>query len=315
MMVAEQKPTGLIASLPNVRGRYSENASLGEYTWFRVGGPAEALFKPADANDLIDFLARKAIDIPVTVIGMGSNLLVRDGGVPGVVIRLGKEFAHVSTDGTKVTAGAGALDMNVALTAEQDSIAGLEFLSGIPGTIGGALRMNGGAYGSEIKDILVSAQAVDAGGVLHDLTVNDMGFGYRHSDIAEDWIFTQATFNGRREAQSEISRRMGQIKAAREATQPLRMATGGSTFANPENGHAWELIEQAGCRGLTRGGAMMSDKHCNFMINTGEATAADLEGLAEDVHSRVLETTSVDLKWEIRCIGVAPEGRGTEEFS
>ncbi|MHA1597863.1 MAG: UDP-N-acetylmuramate dehydrogenase [Alphaproteobacteria bacterium] len=306
--MTEGKPSksgGLLDSLPGVRGRYTENADLGQYTWFRVGGAAEVLFKPADANDLSAFLGRKAFDVPVTVIGMGSNLLVRAGGVPGVVIRLGKEFARITTDGTEITAGAGALDLNVALTAEQEGIAGFEFLSGIPGTIGGALRMNGGAYGSEIKDVLVSAEVMDEGGEIKTLTCEDMDFGYRRSGLSEDWIFISATFRGRREPKQEISRRMTQIKAAREATQPVRGATGGSTFANPPDGHAWELIEKAGCRGLTRGGAVMSEKHCNFMVNTGTATADDLEGLGEEVHGRVLELTGVDLKWEIRRIGVS----------
>lgn len=310
-MTENDIPTGLTTRLPHVRGRYTENAPLGQYTWFKVGGAAEVLFKPADIKDLSAFLARKAFDIPVTVIGMGSNLLVRDGGVPGVVIRLGKEFARISVSGTQIIAGAGALDLNVALTAEQKTIAGFEFLSGIPGTVGGAMRMNAGAYGSEIKDLLVSATALDGGGNIHQMSSDDMGFGYRCTSVPDDWIFVEATFKGRRESQKEITRRMTQIKAAREATQPVRGATGGSTFANPTNGDAWKLIEQAGCRGLTRGGAMMSEKHCNFMINTGEATAADLEGLAEDVHSRVLEQTGVDLVWEIRRIGVVPEGRGS----
>jgi len=294
----------MIDRMPNVRGRYTEDAPLGQYTWFKVGGSAEVLFKPADANDLSAFMAQKALDIPVTVIGMGSNLLVRDGGVPGVVIRLGKEFAHISVDRTTITVGAGALDLNLAMTAELEGIAGFEFLSGIPGTVGGALRMNGGAFGSEIKDLLVSARALDGGGVMHELSNDDMGFGYRSTSVPEDWIFVEATLKGRREPQPEINRRMTQIKAAREANQPMRAATGGSTFANPPNAHAWQLIDEAGCRGLTRGGAMMSEKHCNFMINTGDATAADLEGLGEDVHARVLESTGVDLVWEIRRIGV-----------
>jgi UDP-N-acetylmuramate dehydrogenase len=309
MMAVEILSNGLIDRLPQVRGRYSICAPLDISTWFRVGGPAEVIFRPADVDDLKLFLSMLAPDIDVTIIGVASNLLVRDGGVPGVVIRLGREFAGIETNANEISTGAGALDINVALTAEQSGIAGLEFLSGIPGTIGGGLRMNGGAYGSEFKDVFVSARAIDKDGTLHELGFEDMGFGYRSTSVPADWLFVDAVLKGRVGSKSEISRRMAEIKTAREETQPVRSRTGGSTFANPPGARAWELIDQAGCRGLTRGGAMVSQKHCNFMINTGDATAADLEGLGEEVRRRVFEASGITLEWEIRRIGVPLAGQ------
>ncbi len=308
MMAAERINDTLIDQLPTVRGRYSENAPLDKITWFRVGGPAEVMFRPADLNDLKTFLAMRPLLVPVTFMGVGSNLLVRDGGIPGVVVRLGGEFAGVRIKGTEVTAGAGALGLNVALTAGQAGLTGLEFMSGIPGTVGGALRMNAGAYGSEIKDVLVSSRAIDEEGKIHELSCADMGFGYRHSAIDETWIFVEAVFKGRPDSKSEIARRMGQIQAAREESQPLRTPTGGSTFANPPGHKAWQLIEQAGCRGLRMGGAMVSEKHCNFLVNTGTASAADLEKLGETVRQKVLDKTGVTLEWEIRRVGVSDGG-------
>jgi UDP-N-acetylmuramate dehydrogenase len=308
MMVAQHITKGLIDRLPKVRGRYRANAPLDNVTWFKVGGPAEVMFRPADANDLKLFLSTRPFDVPVTVIGVGSNLLVRDGGVPGVVIRLGREFAVIKAVDNFLEVGAGAMDINVARVAEQAGLGGLEFLSGIPGTIGGGLRMNGGAYGSEFKDIFVSARAVDNYGVVHELVAKDMGFGYRRTVILEDWLFIDAVLEGYPDATLEISRRMDEIKVIREKSQPVRTPTGGSTFSNPSDAKAWQLIDAAGCRGLVRGGAMVSEKHCNFLINTGEAAAADLEGLGEEVRRRVFEKSGIILDWEIRRIGIPLQG-------
>jgi UDP-N-acetylmuramate dehydrogenase len=241
--------------------------------------------------------------VPVTVIGVGSNLLVRDGGISGVTIRLGRGFVDIRPAGEQVESGAGALDLNVALTAAEAGIAGLEFLSGIPGTVGGGFRTNAGAYGSEFKDALVSADALDRRGGLHTVTPAEMGLSYRHSDVDPDWIFVRARFKGAAGDPAEIGRRMTDIRAAREASQPIRARTGGSTFANPPGHQAWRLIDEAGGRGLTRGGATVSEKHTNFLINTGNATAADIEGLGEEVRRRVYERFGVRLEWEIRRIG------------
>jgi UDP-N-acetylmuramate dehydrogenase len=265
------------------------------------------MFRPIDVQDLAGFLAGKPADVPATVLGVGSNLLVRDGGVPGVVVRLGRGFAGIETEGDEVRVGAGALDVNVALVAGGAGIAGLEFLSGVPGTIGGALRMNAGAYGAETKDVVVGARAVDPVGRVRDLDPEDLGFGYRCCAVPRDWIFVSARLRGRLGDRAAIARRTEEIRTAREQTQPIRSRTGGSTFANPPGGKAWELIERAGCRGLTRGGAQVSEKHCNFLINTGNATAADLEALGEEVRRRVFETSGVRLEWEIQRIGVAAE--------
>lgn len=302
MMPAHSLP-GLIDRLPAIRGRYEENVPLAKHTWFRVGGPVDVLFHPADEDDLQAFLLAKPADVAVTVIGVGSNMLVRDGGIRGVVVRLGRAFSHIKVDGMTVTAGAGATDVSVAAAARDGGITGLEFLRGVPGTIGGALRMNAGAYGAEMKDIIVTARALDPTGKLHELDHNALGFSYRHCAVSEDWIFTAATLQGRAGEHKEIAERMAAIQAEREESQPLRTPTGGSTFKNPENANAWQLIEQAGCRGLRRGGAMVSEKHCNFLINTGEASAADLEGLGEEIRRRVFEETGVTLEWEIRCLG------------
>ncbi len=296
--------TSLLDRLPAVRGRLTEGASLAKVTWFRVGGPAEVLFKPADVADLQSFLAGCPADVPVTVLGVGSNLLVRDGGIPGVVIRLGRAFAEIRTEGMHIFAGAAALDLNVALSARAAGIGGLEFLSGIPGTIGGACRMNAGAYGSELAAIFVSATTVDRKGELHRLDKAAMEFTYRHSAVPEDWIFCGAELSGAAADPALIQQHLNEIQAAREESQPVRARTGGSTFVNPQGGKAWQLIDQAGCRGLTLGGAMVSDKHCNFLINTGNATAAEIESLGEMVRKRVKETSGVELAWEIKRIGV-----------
>jgi UDP-N-acetylmuramate dehydrogenase len=306
MMVATQ-PMRLADRLPKVRGTYRANANLGQYTWFRVGGPAEVLFRPADEADLADFLAGRPDDVPVTVMGVGSNLLVRDGGVPGVTIRLGKGFAGLTHDRGIVRAGAACLDLNVALQARDWGLAGLEFLSGIPGTIGGALRMNAGAYGSEMKDVTLAAEALDAKGERRYVTNGALCFGYRHTGMPADWIFVAAELKAEAGDPAAIGSRMAEIQAKRETAQPVRARTGGSTFANPDGAKAWELIDAAGCRGLARGGAMVSEKHCNFLINTGEATAADLEDLGEDVRARVFTKFGVELRWEIKRIGVKLE--------
>ncbi|NQV82228.1 MAG: UDP-N-acetylmuramate dehydrogenase [Rhodospirillales bacterium] len=306
-MPAKQSAPGLMERLPAVRGAIESDAPMAKYSWFKTGGAADILFQPADADDLAEFLAAKPDNVPVTVVGTASNIIIRDGGIEGVVIRIGRGFADIDIDGDTITAGAAAADISVARKARDAGLAGLEFLSGIPGTIGGGLRMNAGAYGTEFKDIFVSSEALDGQGNVHRLGLADMGFGYRHCGVAEDWIFTAATIRGTAGDTSAITRRMDEIQNEREATQPVRTPTGGSTFRNPEGAKAWELIEQAGCRGLMRGKARVSDLHCNFLINTGGATAADLEGLGEEVRRRVYEHSRVTLEWEIRRIG-RPQG-------
>jgi UDP-N-acetylmuramate dehydrogenase len=308
MMAAERLSERLIDRLPPVRGRYREGADLARITWFRVGGPAEVMFRPADAADLAGFLKQKPTDVPVTVIGVGSNLLVRDGGVPGVVIRLGRSFAAIKINGDEVMAGAGALDSAVAQTVAGAGIGGLEFLAGIPGTIGGGLRMNGGAYGCEIKDVLIAAEAIAADGTLYTLMPADMGFSYRHCNVPADHIFTSARLRGTPSDRATIKARIKEIQDTRSASQPVRTRTGGSTFKNPEGKKAWELIDAAGCRGFSLGGARVSEQHCNFLINTGTASAADIEALGEEVRKRVAAATGVALEWEIRIIGTPSDG-------
>lgn len=292
-----------LEQLPTIRGSYRQNVQMANITWFRVGGQAEILFRPADINDLCHFLRHKPDGIPVYVLGVGSNILVRDGGIEGVVIRLGRGFAGISVQGHKVVAGAGALDFNVAMVAACHGIAGLEFLSGIPGTIGGALAMNGGAYGRDVAQRLLYAHAVDERGDIHKLTVADIGYVYRGHTLPESMIFTEAVFEGCPGKAEDIEAHMAVIARNREAAQPLKSRTGGSTFKNPPGHHAWKLIDQAGCRGLTFGGAKVSEKHCNFFVNTGTATAADIEALGEQVKRRVKEQCGIDLQWEIQMIG------------
>lgn len=293
------------ARAPELRGTLRADAPLAQLSWFRTGGPADLLFTPADEDDLSLFLERLDGTIPVLVIGLGSNLLVRDGGVPGVVIRLGKAFLDIEVErDLRVRAGAGAADVKVARAAAEAGIAGLSFLRGIPGTIGGALRMNGGAYGGEIQDVLVEARAIDRAGSRHRLTLADMDFTYRHSGAPEDLVFTQALFQGRPGEAEAILAEMNAITEARSASQPVNTRTGGSTFKNPPGRKAWELIDAAGCRGLRRGEAQVSELHCNFMINHGKATADDIESLGEEVRRRVLETSGVTLEWEIKRVGV-----------
>lgn len=308
MMTAKRPPPQLIDRLGAVRGRLEANAPLARYSWFKTGGPAEVLFHPEDADDLAAFIKAKPEDVPHTVIGVASNIIVRDGGVDGVVIRIGTGLAGIDHDGRVITAGAGAADINVARKARDASLAGLEFLSGIPGTIGGGLRMNAGAYGREIKDVIIDADVLDGEGNLHRLALGDLGLGYRQCAVAEDWIFVSARLRGEDGDSQDIDRRMAKISTEREKTQPVKMPTGGSTFANPEGHKAWELIDKAGCRGLVRGGAQVSNLHCNFLINTGAATAADLEGLGEEVRRRVMADSGIMLEWEIRLLGRHGEG-------
>ncbi|MEQ8318846.1 MAG: UDP-N-acetylmuramate dehydrogenase [Rhodospirillales bacterium] len=303
MMAAERMTPHLIERLPAVRGRLRADEPMARYTWFRVGGPAEVLFEPADIDDLQAFMAAKPAGVPVTVIGGTSNILIRDGGIAGIVIRLGKAFAGIEADGTQIKAGAAAADINVARRAADAGVGGLEFMVGIPGTVGGALRMNAGAYGTEIADIFESASAVDGSGNLRTLRAADMGFAYRHTDVAEELVFTAAVFNGRAGDPGAIRARMKEIQDQRETSQPVREKTGGSTFANPDGHKAWQLVDAAGCRGLRIGGAQVSEAHTNFLINTGDATAGDLEQLGEEVRRRVKERSGIQLHWEIRRLG------------
>jgi UDP-N-acetylmuramate dehydrogenase len=295
----------LVDKLPKVRGRLTANAPLGAQTWFGVGGPAEVLFKPADKEDLINFVHACPKEVPITVLGVASNLIIRDGGIPGIVIRMGREFATIEPQGTNVAAGSAALDMNVALAAARESIAGLEFLSGIPGTIGGALRMNAGAYGGELKDVLITAEVLFRDGQVKEMTGPEMGLSYRHNDLPADVIFLGCRLKGQAGDITEIERRMDEIKTKRSESQPIRTKTGGSTFANPSpERRAWQLVDEAGMRGFKVGGAQISEMHCNFMINTGTATAADIERLGEEVRKRVAEKSGIMLRWEIKRIGI-----------
>jgi UDP-N-acetylmuramate dehydrogenase len=290
--------------LPPVRGTLVREAPLKELVWFRAGGPAEMLFRPADVEDLAGFLAARPTDLCVQVIGVGSNLLIRDGGFPGAVVRLPASFGKIETVGTRLRVGAAALDANVAKAAADAGIAGMEFLRGVPGTIGGALRMNAGCYGREVADIFVEATALDSAGNKVTLSKADMGFVYRHTAASEDLIFVEAVFEGTRDAPEAIKARMEELVANREASQPIRAKTGGSTFKNPPEQKAWQLIEKAGCRGLMHGAAQVSEKHCNFLINTGDASAADIEALGEEVRRRVSQSQGVALEWEIKRIGL-----------
>lgn len=296
----------LTALMPGLRGRLLANQPLAELTWFRVGGPAQVLFLPADEDDLAHLLHHLPADAAVTVIGLGSNLIVRDGGVPGVVIRLGRGFADVVLEEAhRVRAGAAVPDVRVARAAQGAGISGLSFLRGIPGAVGGALRMNGGAYGRETRDALIAARGVDRGGHVRVYPVADMHYAYRHCGVPEDVIFTQALFQGEAGDPQAIAGEMEAITDAREATQPIKSRTGGSTFKNPPGAKAWQLIDAAGCRGLCIGGAQVSELHCNFLINLGNAGAAEIETLGETVRRRVRDSSGVELEWEIKRIGVA----------
>ena len=298
----------LMARLPKVRGRLAADASLARLSWFRTGGPAEILFEPADEDDLVCFLRGLPGDVPLTVIGVGSNLLVRDGGVDGVVIRLGRAFAGIRARGDMVKAGAGAMDVHVARAAADAGVAGLEFLIGVPGTIGGAIAMNAGAYGHEVADVVQHVRAVDRWGHVQDMTPADLKFSYRRSVVDDRLILLCACLKGMAGQSADIRARMADISAQRSDSQPIGTRTGGSTFKNPvsEAGggqKAWELIDRAGCRGLAVGDAQVSEKHCNFLINRGRASADDIERLGEMVRARVQDETGVMLDWEIRRIG------------
>ncbi len=301
----------LISRLPQVRGAYTADAPMSDLTWLRAGGPADVLYRPADVADLQAFLKAKPADIPVMAIGVGSNLLVRDGGVRGVVVRLGGAFGKIAVEeGGRIRAGAAALDVAVAKAAAQASLTGLEFLRGIPGTIGGGLRMNAGAYGREFKDALVEAVAVDGKGELRRFTPDELGMRYRHTDATPDLIFVEALFQATPGDKAAIEARMADITSSREATQPIKTRTGGSTFKNPDlalsgGRKAWQLIDAAGCRGLRRGEIMISELHCNFLVNLSEAKGNEIESLGEEVRARVREMTGVELEWEIKRIGEA----------
>jgi UDP-N-acetylmuramate dehydrogenase len=292
--------------LPAARGKLLRDEPLAPFTWFRVGGRADVLFLPADADDLASFLRALDPAVPVTVLGVGSNVIVRDGGIEGVVVRLaGKAFGQIAVEGLKVTAGAAALDAMVARAAAKAGVAGLEFYAGIPGSIGGALTMNAGCYGAETKDVLVSAWGIDRTGARRDFALADFGYTYRHSQAPADIIWTQAVYQGQADDPAAITARIDEITARRETTQPIREKTGGSTFKNPPGHSAWKLVDEAGWRGKPHGGAMFSPLHANFMINTGEATAEDLEGLGEAVRADVADKLGVSLDWEIKRIGRA----------
>jgi UDP-N-acetylmuramate dehydrogenase len=289
-------------AIPAIRGRVQAGAPLAPFTWFRVGGPAEWLVRPADADDLVALLAGIPAAMPLTVLGAASNLIIRDGGVPGVVLRLGGAFGAVQVEAEGIVAGAAALDVTVAQHAAAAGLAGLEFLSGIPGSIGGAVAMNAGAYGAEVKDLLDWAEVATADGIRR-LDAVELGFAYRHATLPPRAVVTRARFRAAPGDAAAIAARMDDIRAAREATQPVRARTGGSTFKNPPGHKAWELIDAAGCRGLAYGAAQVSQKHCNFLLNTGGATAAELEALGETVRARVLAQSGVTLDWEIKRLG------------
>jgi UDP-N-acetylmuramate dehydrogenase len=307
MMVTVQprKRQSVFDRLPAVRGELRRNEPMARYAWLRVGGPAEILFRPADLDDLRHFLRNTPIDVPVMAIGVASNLLIRDGGIPGVVIQLRQGFNEIATEQDDIQAGAGALDINVARFALSQSLGGLEFLSGIPGTIGGALRMNAGAYGAEMADVVRSVEAIDRNGNIHRASVTELGFSYRHTEAPLDWIFTGAVLRAVPDDRATIAAKMDKIGKARAESQPVRSRTGGSTFKNPEGHSAWELIDQAGCRGLRVGNAQVSQQHCNFLINLGQASAYDLERLGAEVRRRVHEKFDIMLDWEIDRVGLS----------
>jgi UDP-N-acetylmuramate dehydrogenase len=304
----------IAARMPELRGRLAVNVPLADLTWFRVGGPAQALFTPADEADLAYFLTHLPPELPVFVIGLGSNLLVRSGGVPGIVIRLGRGFSAIAIEpGQRMRVGAAVPDVKLARAAAAAGIAGLSFYRGVPGSIGGALRMNAGAHGSETRNVLIAARAVDRRGSIHSLPVATMHLSYRHSGLPDDFIFSEALLQGAPGVPEEIMQQMDEVAVYREAKQPIKERTGGSTFKNPPGCSAWELIDRAGCRGLRVGGAKVSELHCNFLINDRNASAEDLERLGETVRARVRITCGVDLQWEIVRLGRPEAGRPVGE--
>ena len=293
-----------VDALPHVQGRLTPNAPLAPLVWFKSGGTAQWLFEPKDEGDLVEFLRDLDPDVPVMALGLGSNMIVRDGGVPGVVVRLGKAFSKIDkVDGVTLRCGGGASGILVSSTARDAGIAGMEFLRGIPGTVGGFVRMNGGAYGREVKDILVSARIILRDGTMVDWPLDRLGYTYRHSDVPEGAVVVEATFGGAPGKPDAIGAEMDAIARAREDSQPLRSRTGGSTFKNPPGHKAWALIDAAGCRGLIHGDAQVSEKHCNFLLNLGSATSAEIEALGEEVRRRVSEKTHISLEWEIQRVG------------
>jgi UDP-N-acetylmuramate dehydrogenase len=313
-VTAPDLSTRLAAQMPELRGRLLGNVRLADLTWFRVGGPAEVLFSPADAADLAYFLAHLPTSLPTFVLGLGSNLLLRDGGVPGVVIRLGRGFGQIGIEAEqRIRVGAAVPDVKLARAAADGAIAGLAFYRGIPGSIGGALRMNAGAHGRETRDVLLEARAVDRQGRIHVLACADLNLTYRHCGVPEDWIFTEALYQGSPGSSADILQEMAEVADYREAHQPIKERTGGSTFKNPPGGRAWQLIDQAGCRGLRVGGAKVSEMHCNFLINEGAATAEDIERLGETVRARVYAAAGVTLHWEIVRHGLPRAGQPTGE--
>lgn len=295
-----------MAAMPELGGRLKANAPMSDITWFRVGGPAQILFTPRDEDDLAYFFKHKPVDLPVTVVGLCSNLLVRDGGIPGIVIKLGRGFNQIEAlEGHKIRVGTAVPDMKLARAAAEFGIAGLSFFRGIPGSVGGALRMNAGAHGGETRDFLVEARAVDYAGNKHVFQANDMGHSYRHCELPYTYVFTSAVFQGKPGARDEIEAANQEVAEYREEKQPVKDRTGGSTFKNPPGNSSWKLIDEAGCRGLRVGGAVVSEKHCNFLINEGEATGTDIERLGETVRKRVFENSGIRLEWEIKRLGVA----------
>lgn len=295
-----------LADIPQVAGKLTSGASLAPLVWFKSGGPADWLFEPKDADDLTDFLSALAPNMPLMALGLGSNLIVRDGGFPGVVVRLGKAFAKVEAlDSTTLRCGGGASGILVSSTARDAGIGGLEFLRSIPGTVGGFVRMNGGAYGREVKDILIDCEVVLRNGQTRSLNREELGYTYRHSELPDGAVVVGATFRGYQDEPAKIQAEMDRISASREASQPLRSKTGGSTFKNPDGNKAWQLVDEAGCRGLVVGGAQVSEKHTNFLINTGDATSADIEELGEEVRRRVKAKSGIELEWEIQRVGRA----------
>ena len=307
-MAVRKRDNHLLVTLPKVRGQLSADVDLARLTWFRVGGPAEVLFRPADEIDLMAFLENLPKEVPVTILGVGSNTLVRDGGIPGVSIRLGTGFNNITVTDQTVIAGAGTPNLKLSNVARDKSLTGMEFLSGIPGGLGGSIRMNAGAFGGEVKDLVENVRAITRSGEQVSLSIEHLNFGYRQTDVSQDLIFVEARLKGVIDDQDSIINKMSKIQAERNITQPVKQPTGGSTFINPPGKVAWELIDRAGCRGLVRGKAQVSIKHCNFLINLGSATAADFEGLGEEVRRRVFEVTGIKLEWEIKRVGVHENG-------
>ena len=299
--------------LPDVRGTYKKHVVMAPYTWFRVGGAAATVFRPQDHEDLSQFLLQNSKEVPVTIIGAASNILIRDGGIPGIVIKLGKNFASINFKSNSVRIGAGLPNSIAARLALKEGYSGLEFLSGIPGTIGGGLRMNAGAYGKEVKDILIEAEVIDNTGNIKVLSLEEMAMSYRHCGVPKDYIFLSGLFKTGKDVPSNIQKRLDEIKARRAKSQPITERTGGSTFKNPKGYKAWELIETAGCRGVSIGGAMVSEKHCNFLINTGNANADDLENLGNLVQKKVQDSTGIELEWEIKLLGVHKDSNFNSE--